>query len=104
MSGYTASRRRSSAREVLSIERLVGGSDAEHQLQPGDLLLAIDGKPITQYREVERAVANQEQVAVTVWRANGEKTLQVHTRPLYGHELDRVVEWAGATLKPRIAI
>jgi pro-apoptotic serine protease NMA111 len=88
-----------SAREVLSIERLVGGSDAEHQLQSGDLLLAIDGKPITQFREVERAVANQEQVAVTVWRANSEKTLQVHTRPLYGHELDRVVEWAGATLQ-----
>jgi pro-apoptotic serine protease NMA111 len=86
-------------REVLSIERLVGGSDAEHVLQPGDLLLAIDGKPITQFREVERAVANQQQVAVTVWRGNAAKTVQVHTATLYGHELDRVVEWAGATLQ-----
>ena len=94
------SRANPSAREVLSIERLVGGSDAERLLQPGDLLLAIDGKPITQFREVERAVASQEQVDVTVWRANAEKTLQVHTRTLQGHELDRVVEWAGATLQP----
>ncbi len=34
-----------SAREVLSVQRLVGGSDAATKLQPGDILLAIDGKP-----------------------------------------------------------
>jgi S1-C subfamily serine protease len=68
-------------------------------LQPGDILLAIDGKPITQFREVERAVANEEQATVTVWRANAEKVVQVRTVTLYGHELDRVVEWAGATLQ-----
>ncbi len=88
-----------SAREVLAVERLVGGSDAARALQPGDLLLAIDGKPVTQFREVERAVANEEQAAVTVWRGNAEKTAQVHTAALQGHELERVVEWAGATLQ-----
>ncbi|MGH8144457.1 MAG: trypsin-like peptidase domain-containing protein [Steroidobacteraceae bacterium] len=88
-----------STREVLSIERLVGGSDAERQLQPGDIVLAIDGRPVTQFREVERAVENKGQVNVTVWRAGGEKTLPVKTAALSGDDLNRVVEWAGATLQ-----
>jgi S1-C subfamily serine protease len=88
-----------SAREVLSIERVVGGSDAARMLQPGDLLLAINGKPVTQFREVEHAVANLEQVEATVWRANAEKTVQVRTDALPGQELERVVVWAGATLQ-----
>jgi hypothetical protein len=56
------------AREVLSVSRLVAGSDASRVLQPGDILLAIDDKPVTQFREVERAVASKEQVKATVWR------------------------------------
>ena len=40
-----------SAREVLSVARLVGGSDAARVLQPGDILLAIDDKPVTQFRD-----------------------------------------------------
>jgi S1-C subfamily serine protease len=88
-----------STREVLSVERLVGGSDAARQLQPGDIVLAIDGEPVTQFREVERAVEDKEQVNVTVWRVGGEKTLAVKTAALSGEDLNRVVEWAGATLQ-----
>ena len=68
-----------SAREVLSVARLVAGSDAAHVLQPGDILLAIDDKPVTQFRDVELAVANKEVVNATVWRADGEKNLTVRT-------------------------
>ncbi len=88
-----------SAREVLSVARLVAGSDAARVLQPGDILLAIDGKPVTQFREVELAVADKEEVAATVWRAGGEKTLTVRTAALSGSDIDRVVLWAGATLQ-----
>jgi len=88
-----------SSREVLSVERLVGGSDAARQLQPGDIVLAIDGQPVTQFREVERAVENKDQVNVTVWRVGGAKTLTVKTAALSGDDLNRVVEWAGATLQ-----
>ncbi|HEY6483166.1 MAG TPA: trypsin-like peptidase domain-containing protein [Steroidobacteraceae bacterium] len=86
-------------RQVLSVVRMVGGSAAAHLLQQGDLLLAIDGKVVTQFREVERAAADRSQVRVTVWRGNGEQTLDVKTMELPGADIDRLVEWAGATLQ-----
>jgi len=87
------------AREVLSVARLVAGSDAARVLQPGDILLAIDDKPVTQFRDVELAVANKEAVNATVWRVDGEKTLMVKTAELSGRDVERLVEWAGATLQ-----
>ena len=86
-------------RQVLSIARLAGGSDAARQLRPGDLLLAIDGRTVTQFRDVETAVAEREQVQVTVWRNDGEHTLPVSTAALSGGDVDRVLLWAGATLQ-----
>jgi len=88
-----------SAREVLSVARLVAGSDAARVLQPGDILLAIDDTAVTQFRDVELAVADREQVSATVWRVDGEKNLVVKTATLSGSDIDRVVEWAGATLQ-----
>jgi S1-C subfamily serine protease len=87
------------AHEVLGVVRLVGGSDAARALQPGDILLAIDGKPVTQFREVERAVVDQQSVSVTIWRVDHEQTFRISTRALSGQDVDRVVQWAGATLQ-----
>jgi S1-C subfamily serine protease len=84
---------------VLSVARLVAGSDAARVLQPGDILLAIDDKPVTQFRDVELAVANKEVVKATLWRVDGEKTLMVKTASLSGRDVERLVEWAGATLQ-----
>jgi pro-apoptotic serine protease NMA111 len=86
-------------RQVLSVARLVGGSSAAELLQPGDILLAIDGHPVTEFRDVERAVASKESVQATVWRASDELSLPVHTAALTGVDVDRVVLWAGATLQ-----
>jgi S1-C subfamily serine protease len=85
-------------RQVLAVDRLVAGSPAAGLLEPGDLLLAIDGKIVNRFREVERAV-QEPNVAVTVWRDGVEKTLQLRTVALTGRDLDRVVIWAGATLQ-----
>ena len=85
-------------RQVLGIDRLVAGSPAAALLEPGDLLLAIDGKVVNRFREVERAVQNPD-IRVSVWREGAEKTLQMKTVPLDGRDLDRVVIWAGATLQ-----
>jgi S1-C subfamily serine protease len=62
-------------------------------------LLAIDDKPVTQFRDVELAVANKEVVNATVWRVDGEKTLMVKTATLSGRDVERLVQWAGATLQ-----
>ena len=60
-------------RQVLSIVRLVGGSPAVGRLKQGDMLLAIDEKVVTRFREVELAVADKAEVNVTVWRDGEEK-------------------------------
>ncbi len=86
-------------RQVLSVTRLVGGSSAAAQLQSGDILLAVDGQPVTEFRDVERAVAARELVQVTVWRTDGEHTLPIRTTALSGIDIDRVVLWQGATLQ-----
>ncbi len=85
-------------RQVLGINRLVAGSPAAVLLEPGDLLLAVDGKVVNRFREVERAVQNPA-VSVTVWRDGAEKTLQMKTVALNGRDIDRVLIWAGATLQ-----
>ncbi|HUG73546.1 MAG TPA: trypsin-like peptidase domain-containing protein [Steroidobacteraceae bacterium] len=85
-------------RQVLSVARITGGAASGRVLRQGDLLLAIEGKPVTVFRDVERAVADLDEVAVTVWRGQGETTLQVPTTTLGGADVERVVEWAGAIL------
>jgi S1-C subfamily serine protease len=88
-----------SRRQVLSITRLVGGSNAAQLLQPGDLLLAVDGQIVTGFRDVERAVAARATVQVTIWRTDGEHLFSVQTAALSGNDIDRVVLWEGATLQ-----
>ena len=88
-----------SERTVLSAVRMVGGTPASRLLQQGDLVLAIDGQVVTRFREVERAVADKKQVQVTVWRGGAEKTLEVETTELPSTDIDRIVQWAGATLQ-----
>jgi S1-C subfamily serine protease len=85
-------------RQVLSIDRLVAGSPAAALFEPGDLVLSIDGEVVDRFREVERAVQKPE-VSVTVWRDGAEKVVQLATVPLSGHDIDRVLIWAGATLQ-----
>ena len=62
------------------------------------MLLAIDGKVVNRFREVERAVQKPD-VEVTVWRDGAAKTLQMKTVALNGRDIDRVLIWAGATLQ-----
>lgn len=87
-----------SARQVLTITRVVGGSPAAKVLQQGDLLLAIDGKVMRDFRDVERAVADKPSVLATVWRGSEAREYEVATADLTGIDLTRMVQWAGATL------
>jgi S1-C subfamily serine protease len=87
------------AHQVLSVTRLVGGSDAAGKLQPGDVLLTVDDRVVTRFRDVERAVAAQPTVRVRVWRVDGEHSFDIRTAALQGSDLTRIVLWAGATLQ-----
>src|SRR4029453_8697948 len=86
-------------RQVLSIVRLVGGSPAVGRLKQGDMVLAIDEKVVTRFREVELAVADKKDVNVTVWRDGEEQHVPLATAALTGLDIDRIVMWAGATLQ-----
>ncbi len=85
-------------RQVLSVARITGGAASAGVLRQGDLLLAVEGKPVTRFRDVERALGDREQVAVTVWRGQGEEVLTVPTTALDGRDVERIVQWAGAIL------
>jgi pro-apoptotic serine protease NMA111 len=86
-------------REILAVARAVGGSGAAQALRAGDLLLAIEGQVVTRFREVERIVADKDIVRVNIWRGDAEQTIEVRTALLSGLDIDRVVQWAGATLQ-----
>jgi pro-apoptotic serine protease NMA111 len=84
-------------RQVLSVARVVAGSPAVGVLREGDLLLAIDGRPMNRFREVERA-SQAPQVSLTVVRDGAEQVLTVTTAALRGTDIDRLLVWAGAVL------
>jgi pro-apoptotic serine protease NMA111 len=86
-------------RRVVEIERVAAGTPAAALLQPGDLLLEIDGAPVASYREVERA-AQRERLAVTVLRDGKPATLDVATVAFDGIGTRRALLWAGALLQP----
>lgn len=85
-------------RTVLTIDRTVAGSPAAALLEPGDLLLAIDGKVVNSFADASAAVGAPE-VTLTIWRAGKEMTVPLKTVMLSGHDVDRVLVWAGATLQ-----
>jgi S1-C subfamily serine protease len=84
--------------QVLSVARLVAGTPAAQLLQTGDLILSIDGQPVTRFREVERS-AQKPRVRLGVWRNGTEFLLELDTVVLTGRDIDRILLWAGATLQ-----
>jgi S1-C subfamily serine protease len=84
--------------QTLSMVRAVAGSPAARLLEPGDLLLAIDGAPVTRFREVERAV-QKDAVEVLVLRDGAPLAIKVPTAVLDGRGVRRAMMWAGALLQ-----
>ncbi len=93
------SQHNSTLRQALTVVRMVGGSPAAQLLKQGDQLLAVDGNVVTRFREVERATADKSSVKVTVWRGGSELQIDVPTIQLPGSDINRLVQWAGATLQ-----
>ncbi|MDH4261108.1 MAG: PDZ domain-containing protein, partial [Gammaproteobacteria bacterium] len=85
-------------RQALTIERLVAGSPAAENLAAGDLLLAVDGQVVNSFGDVSAAV-HAPHVELTLWRSGVERVVPLDTVSLSGHDIDRVLVWAGATLQ-----
>jgi S1-C subfamily serine protease len=88
-------------RQVLSVERIVAGSEAARLLQEGDLVLAVNGQPVVRPREVERAVQTSPggRAGLQVLRGQRELEIEVPVRSLGGRGTERVLVWAGALLQ-----
>jgi S1-C subfamily serine protease len=85
-------------RQALAVLRAVAGTAAADVLKPGDLLLAIDGNPVTRFREVELATQS-DAVEVTLFRDGELLTETIATTPMDGRGVRRAVMWAGALLQ-----
>lgn len=86
-----------SGRRALSVSRLVAGAPAAKLLKNGDMILAVDGKLVTTFRELERAV-QKDNVVLTVWRDREAVDIEAATVALDGEGVVRAVSWAGALL------
>ncbi|HEX7029749.1 MAG TPA: PDZ domain-containing protein, partial [Gammaproteobacteria bacterium] len=85
-------------RRVLAVERVVAGAPAEQKLREGDLLLAIDGQPVADFRAMENAT-QKPAVELTILRDSTVQQLDVATVVLDGEDTGRMLMWAGAQLQ-----
>jgi len=85
-------------REVLTVSRMTAGTPAAKALQNGDLLLAIDGKPVASFRQVEKA-SEPEHVDLTILRDGELKDIKLDTVSLPSDGAERLLMWAGAMLQ-----
>ena len=91
-------------KRVLSVLRLTAGTPSAELLRTGDLLLSVEGDPVTRFHEVE-AASMRDRVRLKVLREGKELELTVPTEPLMGGGTDRGVLWAGTLLQePPLAL
>jgi S1-C subfamily serine protease len=83
---------------VLAVRRLLPSSPAADALRVGDLLVRVNGRAVTRFREVERA-AQAEQVALTVARGASVRELTLATLPVDGGGTREALLFAGALLQ-----
>ncbi len=84
-------------RKVLEVERTVSGSAAQDLVVSGDLLLAVDGKPVSTFRDVEKAM-QKDDINLSLWRGSELVEVNVPTITLKGETIDRILVWSGAYL------
>ncbi|MBT8442100.1 MAG: trypsin-like peptidase domain-containing protein [Gammaproteobacteria bacterium] len=85
-------------RQALVVLRTVTGAPSADVLKPGDLILTIDGNPVTRFREVEVA-SRSGAVEVEFFRDGKLQIASIETVALDGRGVRRAVMWAGALLQ-----
>jgi len=85
-------------RRVLAVYSVTAGGPSDGLLRPGDLLISIDGRPVSRFHEIEEASVG-ERVALRILRDGKEADVVVPTAPLDGVGTDRALIWAGTLLQ-----
>lgn len=85
-------------RTILSVSRRWGGTEAAKVLKNGDILVAVDGKIVTSFREVEKCTQKPE-VELTIVRDGQELKINVKTLFMERTEINRIVFWQGLLLQ-----
>ena len=85
-------------RRVLMVRRTDAMPTSEQSLHPGDLVLSVNGRPVTRHDEIEQA-SMQEEVRLEVLRDGQRRELIVSTQPREGTGTDRALLWAGTLLQ-----
>lgn len=88
----------SQQRQVLKVQRTVGGSSAASLIRSGDLLLSIDGEIVNHFREVEKATQT-DVVDVQIWRGKEVKNLSIETAQPSVIGIQRALLWGGSLLQ-----
>ncbi|MFT4623031.1 MAG: S1-C subfamily serine protease [Myxococcota bacterium] len=84
-------------REVMEVRRVHGGSPAARRVRDTDLLLEIDGVPVTRMADLE-ALHDRQSAHLTLLRDGEELEVDVPTVALDGTGTHRVLQWAGMIL------
>jgi len=91
------------SRRVFSVLRRSRGTPGDALFREGDLILAIDGRPVTRIRHLARLDRGRRAV-VEILRDGVEQTLEVAPQPMSGEGTTRAVLWAGALLQAPHAV
>jgi len=84
-------------RQVLTVVRMGGGTDAASKLREGDLVVAVNGEPVTQVGEVEKLLDpwNASGGTLTIVRDRAEQDVTIEGQALQGQGVTRMATWAG---------
>jgi hypothetical protein len=90
--------REPSERRALAVQRILPASPAAEALRVGDLIVRVNGRAVTRFREVERA-AQAEQVVLGVARGSEWLEVSVATLLRSGEGAREALLWGGALLQ-----
>ncbi len=91
-------------RRVLSIVRRSVGMPGEILFREGDLILSIDGDPVTRARDLRRAT-HKGRFVIEILRDGQENKIEVEPEKMSGEGTTRAVLWSGALLQaPHVAL
>ena len=85
--------------QVLAVNQKRHLSPTSKVVQEGDLILAVDSKPVCTFRDVEEAVGDRAKVELTLLRDEEVKIVPAITTLVDGVGTHRILVWAGMLLQ-----